>query len=180
MQGVGRHQIGHARRDRQRARLWPDGGRDDDPERGRRRLRRMARVSRRWLITGVSGGLGRALAEAALARGDSVAGTLREGAADFEALAPGRAHAMLLDLSRLSDIPAAIEAAAARLGGIDVQIGRAHVWTPVTNAHLVCRLLLEKKKHKHTPNNSLTSKFNDQHHRSTAMHRPTNTEHQFK
>src|SRR3546814_9516797 len=44
------------------------------------------------------------------------------------------------------------------LGGIDAQllrdllercaleIGRAHVWTPVTNAHLVCRLLLEKKK----------------------------------
>src|SRR3546814_5049094 len=27
------------------------------------------------------------------------------------------------------------------------QIGRAHVCTPVTNAHLVCRLLLEKKKH---------------------------------
>src|SRR3546814_6802153 len=28
----------------------------------------------------------------------------------------------------------------------DVQIGRAHVCTPVTNAQLVCRLLLEKKK----------------------------------
>src|SRR3546814_3561581 len=26
------------------------------------------------------------------------------------------------------------------------KIGRAHVLTPVTNAHLVCRLLLEKKK----------------------------------
>src|SRR3546814_2170096 len=26
-----------------------------------------------------------------------------------------------------------------------LQIGRAHVCTPVTNAHLVCRLLLEKK-----------------------------------
>src|SRR3546814_4851557 len=25
------------------------------------------------------------------------------------------------------------------------EIGRAHVWSPVTNAHLVCRLLLEKK-----------------------------------
>src|SRR3546814_2531196 len=25
------------------------------------------------------------------------------------------------------------------------QIGRAHVWTPVTNTHLVCSLLLEKK-----------------------------------
>src|SRR3546814_5545597 len=30
------------------------------------------------------------------------------------------------------------------------KIGRAHVWTPVTNAHLVCRLLLEKKKNTHT------------------------------
>src|SRR3546814_1433458 len=29
------------------------------------------------------------------------------------------------------------------------QIGRAHVRTPVTNAHLVCRLLLEKKKTTH-------------------------------
>src|SRR3546814_3773475 len=29
------------------------------------------------------------------------------------------------------------------------QIGRAHVWTPVTNAHLVCRLLLEKKNIRH-------------------------------
>src|SRR3546814_4526423 len=27
------------------------------------------------------------------------------------------------------------------------EIGRAHVRTPVTNAQLVCRLLLEKKKH---------------------------------
>src|SRR3546814_2817705 len=32
---------------------------------------------------------------------------------------------------------------AARAGS---QIGRAHVWTPVTTAHLVCRLLLGKKK----------------------------------
>src|SRR3546814_5529892 len=33
--------------------------------------------------------------------------------------------------------------------GLDLsgEIGRAHVGTPVTNAHLVCRLLLEKKKH---------------------------------
>src|SRR3546814_10198223 len=30
-----------------------------------------------------------------------------------------------------------------------LQIGRAHVCTPVTNAHLVCRLLLEKKKEAH-------------------------------
>src|SRR3546814_1826076 len=30
--------------------------------------------------------------------------------------------------------------------GEPAQIGRAHVGTPVTNAHLVCRSLLEKKK----------------------------------
>src|SRR3546814_8579053 len=36
-----------------------------------------------------------------------------------------------------------------RIVGIWRQIGRAHVCTPVTNAHLVCRLLLEKKKHQH-------------------------------
>src|SRR3546814_3169520 len=29
-----------------------------------------------------------------------------------------------------------------------VEIGRAHVCTPVTNAHLVCRLLLENKKNR--------------------------------
>src|SRR3546814_1590903 len=32
------------------------------------------------------------------------------------------------------------------LSALWLQIGRAHVCTPVTNAHLVCRLLLEKKK----------------------------------
>src|SRR3546814_7044876 len=31
----------------------------------------------------------------------------------------------------------------------EAEIGRAHVCTPVTNAHLVCRLLLEKKKRQH-------------------------------
>src|SRR3546814_1222171 len=30
------------------------------------------------------------------------------------------------------------------------EIGRAHVLTPVTNAHIVCRHLLAKKKEKHT------------------------------
>src|SRR3546814_8677147 len=35
------------------------------------------------------------------------------------------------------------------------QIGRAHVCTPVTNAHLVCRLLLEKKKKQSTNKNKV-------------------------
>src|SRR3546814_4999660 len=36
------------------------------------------------------------------------------------------------------------------LGGPFAQIGRAHVRTPVTNAQLVCRLLLEQKHRKKT------------------------------
>src|SRR3546814_7764152 len=36
----------------------------------------------------------------------------------------------------------------------DRQIGRAHVCTPVTNAHLVCRLLLVKQKNEHTNNHT--------------------------
>src|SRR3546814_8328514 len=35
---------------------------------------------------------------------------------------------------------------------ITPQIGRAHVCTPLTNAHLVCRLLLEKKTKPNTTN----------------------------
>src|SRR3546814_2737293 len=39
---------------------------------------------------------------------------------------------------------------ARRMSGIDCcEIGRANVCNPVTNAHLVCRLLLEKEKHKY-------------------------------
>src|SRR3546814_10835238 len=43
------------------------------------------------------------------------------------------------------------------------EIGRAHVGTPVTNAHLVCRLLLDKKKQqptKITQKENLTSTGN--------------------
>src|SRR3546814_4674297 len=33
-----------------------------------------------------------------------------------------------------------------RVTGFGLEIGRAHVCTPVTNAHLVCRLRLEKQE----------------------------------
>src|SRR3546814_4702132 len=69
-------------------------------------------------------------------------------------------------LVRLHDAPAGPfapydMAAYAREFGLFTEIGRAHVWTPVTNAHLVCRLLLEKKN---TPTN-----YND----NTIQHTPT-------
>jgi len=84
-------------------------------------------TARRWLITGVSGGFGRTLAEAALARGDSVAGTLRRDGdvAAFEALAPGRAHAVLLDVTDRARIRPAVEHAVDALGGLDILVNNA-------------------------------------------------------
>jgi NAD(P)-dependent dehydrogenase (short-subunit alcohol dehydrogenase family) len=62
-----------------------------------------------WLITGVSRGLGKALAEAALARGDTVIGTVREGD-PLIAKGKGVFHRLSLDMRD----PKAIEAAASR------------------------------------------------------------------
>jgi NAD(P)-dependent dehydrogenase (short-subunit alcohol dehydrogenase family) len=80
-----------------------------------------------WLITGVSGGLGREIASAALARGDAVAGTVRrpQDHAAFEALAPGRAHGLQLDLARAADAAATAQAATGLLGVIDVLVNNA-------------------------------------------------------
>jgi NAD(P)-dependent dehydrogenase (short-subunit alcohol dehydrogenase family) len=80
-----------------------------------------------WLITGVSSGLGRALAEAALARGDTVVGTLRAPAAcaDFAALAPGRAIGMLLDVTDEAAVRRVVAKAEAQTGGIDILVANA-------------------------------------------------------
>jgi NAD(P)-dependent dehydrogenase (short-subunit alcohol dehydrogenase family) len=83
--------------------------------------------SRLFFITGVSSGFGRAIASAALAAGHRVVGTLRDDAAraQFEALAPGRAHARLLDVA---DLDAATPLAAEverQVGPVDVVINNA-------------------------------------------------------
>lgn len=80
-----------------------------------------------WLITGVSSGLGRAIAEAALSAGHVVVGTLRkpDQFAAFEALAPGRAHALALDVTDAQAVGPAVDAAAALAGGLDVVVNNA-------------------------------------------------------
>src|SRR3546814_6938758 len=69
----------------------------------------------------------------------------------FQGLGPFFAHIALPTLT-LSVIFIALIARMTRASAIEVlqedyvrKIGRAHVCTPVTNAHLVCRLLLEKQ-----------------------------------
>lgn len=80
-----------------------------------------------WLITGVSSGFGRILAQAALARGDSVVGTLRRTSqiSEFEALAPGRAHGVQLDVTDTERIRPAVAESIAALGHIDILVNNA-------------------------------------------------------
>jgi len=85
-------------------------------------------MRRTWFITGVSGGLGRAMADAALARGDTVVGTVRnaEQVPAVEALAPGRSFAELLDLTAGEPaIRSCVESATARTGRLDVVVNNA-------------------------------------------------------
>ncbi|HEY1962269.1 MAG TPA: oxidoreductase [Rhizomicrobium sp.] len=82
---------------------------------------------KRWLITGIGSGLGAALAQAVLARGDRVAGTARNrtALAEFEALAPDRAFGFELDLRNDTNIAEVGKAAEAALGDIDVLLNNA-------------------------------------------------------
>jgi len=82
---------------------------------------------RKWFITGVSSGLGRALAVAALAAGDAVAGTVRRAEArdDFIALHPARAHAFIMDVTDHDAVASVVRAADEVVGGIDVLVNNA-------------------------------------------------------
>lgn len=84
-------------------------------------------ASMTWFITGVSSGIGRAIAQAALARGDSVYGTLRNSAQldAFEQLAPGRAHALHLDVREPEQIARVSQQACVE--GIDVLVNNAGI-----------------------------------------------------
>jgi NAD(P)-dependent dehydrogenase (short-subunit alcohol dehydrogenase family) len=84
-------------------------------------------MSKTFLITGVSTGLGRAFAQAALDAGHTVTGTVRVPAqvGEFEALAPGRARGLVLDITDEAAVPAAIERAERAAGPVDVLINNA-------------------------------------------------------
>jgi len=83
-------------------------------------------MARSFLITGVSSGLGRELAKAALARGDRVAGTVRK-TADAEAFAALGDGALPLgvDITDEVGLRAAVAEAEAAFGGLDVLVNNA-------------------------------------------------------
>ena len=87
----------------------------------------MIRKEAVWLITGCSKGLGRALAQEALASGYRVVATARR-AEDVADLAEGHRDAALalsLDVTKPDEIEAAVAAAEKRFGGVDVLVNNA-------------------------------------------------------
>jgi NAD(P)-dependent dehydrogenase (short-subunit alcohol dehydrogenase family) len=80
-----------------------------------------------WVITGCSSGLGRALAEHALERGNRVAVTARNRAAvtDLAARYGDRALALELDVTDSASVTAAVQACEQAFGRIDVLVNNA-------------------------------------------------------
>ena len=84
-------------------------------------------MSKTWFITGASRGLGVDIAKAALKAGDNVVATGRQRSAVSDALGPDgdRLLSLALDVSDAAQARAAVDAAVARFGGIDVLVNNA-------------------------------------------------------
>jgi len=80
-----------------------------------------------FFITGVSSGLGRALAEEALAAGHRVVGTVRDEKArtEFERIKPGESFGRLLDVRNDDSVRDVIAKVEAEVGPIDVLVNNA-------------------------------------------------------
>src|ERR1700751_5640286 len=84
-------------------------------------------MTRTWLITGSSRGLGRALAEAVLAAGHNVVATARDPRAvqDLVDRHPERARAVALDVTDRAAAADAVRATVDAFGGLDVLVNNA-------------------------------------------------------
>lgn len=81
-------------------------------------------ASKTWFITGVSRGFGKALTAAALARGDRVVGTTRDGVAPF-ADKSGRLTVLALDVTNEAAVARVVDKAVQLSGGLDVVVNNA-------------------------------------------------------
>jgi len=84
-------------------------------------------AGRVWLITGTSTGLGRAIAETVLARGDRVVATARDvdSVKDLAQRYPRQTVVARLDVTDKASVTEAVEAAIAEFGRIDVLVNNA-------------------------------------------------------
>lgn len=84
-------------------------------------------IQKTWLITGISSGLGQALAQTVIERGDRVIGTFRQEAQidTFNDLYPNKAIGIKLDLTNPIDIQHAFEFVQSKFGKLDVLVNNA-------------------------------------------------------
>ncbi|MBT2586479.1 SDR family oxidoreductase [Arthrobacter sp. ISL-95] len=84
-------------------------------------------AKRTWLITGVSSGFGRKLAEQLLARGDRVVGTVRkpETVVDLQEQYGDAFRVQLLDVTDVAAVRSSVDRAFGDLGRIDVVVSNA-------------------------------------------------------
>ena len=84
-------------------------------------------MSKVWMITGASRGLGRALTEAVLEAGDLVVATARnpEQLVELQGRYSEKVHTVALDVTNEAQANAAFEAAIASFGGLDVLVNNA-------------------------------------------------------
>ncbi|WP_188566835.1 oxidoreductase [Undibacterium terreum] len=83
--------------------------------------------SKIFLITGVSSGLGKAFAQAAISAGHRVVGTVRDeqARAAFEAMDALRAKAVILDVSHFDAVEPTLREALQAIGEVDVLVNNA-------------------------------------------------------
>lgn len=84
-------------------------------------------MRRTWLITGATGGFGRAIAEALLSRGDAavLAARAPERLAELVTRYPDHAVAVALDFADPAGLRAIVACAETRFGGLDVLVNNA-------------------------------------------------------
>lgn len=82
-----------------------------------------------WFITGISSGLGKALAAYVLEKGDFLIGTFRQQAEvnSFNTNYQDRAFGLKLDITNRGDIQNAFELVSYKFGGIDVLVNNAGI-----------------------------------------------------
>ncbi len=80
-----------------------------------------------WFITGISSGLGKALAQTVIENGDFVIGTFRNQtqADDFNSQYREKAYALTLDITKPTEIEQAVQMVRDKFGKIDVLVNNA-------------------------------------------------------